>query len=348
MTTGLSPNESPGPLLLWMRQVAFVVVASLVVWLLSDVVLIIFSSILIGIALCGLAKPITSHIGAPHFFAVMIAALVVVAGISLPFSLFGARLLAQYDEIALDIPNAIATIRHAIETHPFGRFVEDIIGGADPSKMAAPLTTHVVSIVAATGKVLSYVIIMLFGGIYLAIDPDRYINGLIHFTPITYKDRVQSFITRSGSTLRWWLSTQLLVVIMNGVFAGLGLWAFGVEAPVALAMLGGALAFVPYVGTIVAMAIGALASFPQGPAFALFALIGFGAASFVEGYLITPYIQSKTLSLPPVILIFSMLAFALLFGTLGVILAAPLTIIIMIALDTIYVPAKAGLKERPP
>jgi predicted PurR-regulated permease PerM len=340
MTTGPSQNEGPGPLLPWLRRVAFVVAAAVIVWLLSDLLLVIFASILIAVALCGIAKPIRTFSRIPHFLAVLIATLVVVVSISLPFSLFGARLLAQYDAIAVDIPSAIIAIRHAIEVHPWGRFIEDIVGGTDFSKMTAPLATHVASLVTSTGKVLSYAIIMLFGGVYLAIDPDRYIKGLIYFTPPNYKDGVQRFITRSGSTLRRWLFTQLLVVVMNGVFAGIGLWAFGVDSPVALAMLGGALAFVPYVGTIVAMGIAALASLPQGPAYALYAVIAFGAASFVEGYLITPYVQSKTLSLPPVILIFSILAFTLLFGALGVILAAPLTIVVMIALDTIYVPAQ--------
>jgi predicted PurR-regulated permease PerM len=344
MTSNLSQNESPDPLLRWMRRVATVVVVAILLWLLSEVVLVIFTSILIAIALCGLANPITKLTRVPHVLAVLIATLIVVVSVSLPISLFGARLLAQYDAIAEDIPQTITTIRQAVEAHPWGRFVEGFIVGDDISKLTAPFTAHVASLVTSTGKVLSYVMIMLFGGIYLAMDPGRYINGLMYFTPANYKDRMQSFIKRSGTTLRRWLFTQLLVVVMNGVFAGVALWAFGVDAPVALAMLGGALAFIPYVGTLVAMAIGALAALPQGPAFALYAVIAFGAASFLEGYLITPYIQAKTLSLPPVIIIFSILGFTLLFGVLGVILAAPLTIVLMIALDTVYVPAQEQLE----
>jgi predicted PurR-regulated permease PerM len=39
-----------------------------------------------------------------------------------------------------------------------------------------------------------------------------------------------------------------------------------------------------------------------------------------------------------VILVFAIFAFALLFGTLGVILAAPLTVVLKVALDTFYRP----------
>ncbi len=60
-----------------------------------------------------------------------------------------------------------------------------------------------------------------------------------------------------------------------------------------------------------------------------------------RGYFITPYIQSKALSLPPVVLIFAIFTFTLLFGTLGIILAAPLTVIAIVALVTFYKPKLA-------
>jgi predicted PurR-regulated permease PerM len=192
-------------------------------------------------------------------------------------------------------------------------------------------------------------VLLLFGGVYLSLSPDFYIKGVIRYTPANYRKDVQHFIERAGSSLRTWLSTQLLVVLMNGLFAGAGLWAFGVEGAAALAMLVGILSFIPYVGTIIAMAIAALAALPQGGAFALYALLVIGVASVIEGYFITPYLQSKTLSLPPVVLIFAIFAFAILFGTLGVILAAPLTVVSKVALDTFYKPdAEDPLEARRP
>jgi predicted PurR-regulated permease PerM len=340
MITSPSQNQSPSPYPSWVAPVALALLATIVLWLLSEALLVIFASIVIAVGLTGLAKPITSFAKIPHVLAVLIATVVVVAVVGWPLSYFGARLWAQFDEIARDIPAAITSIKETLEGHASVRFLEENFEGFDFSKMATPVAAHLTSFVSSVGTVLSYVIILLFGGVYLAMDPDRYVNGAISLTPQKYREIVQHFVARSGTTLRMWLFTQLLVVLMNGAFAGVGLWAFGVDGAAALAMLGGALAFVPYVGTLVAMAIGALAALPQGIEFSVYALIVFGAASFFEGYLVTPYIQSKTLSLPPVILIFSIFAFAILFGMLGVILAAPLTVTSMVALDTFYHPAK--------
>lgn len=328
-----SQSQGFGPFVSRLAIAITALAAVVLLWLLSEAALILFASILVAVALCGLAKLVTRFVGVPYFLSLLIVTFVLFALIALPVSLFGSHLLAQYDAIAVDIPKAVSSIQQSVEAHPWGRFIEGVIAGADFSNAAAPVTMHVASLISSVSKVLTYMILTLFGGLYLAIDPDRYLNGLIYFTPIHYRRQVQRFLDRSGSSLRIWLFTQLLVVIMNGVFAGVGLWALGVDAPLALAMLGGALSFVPYAGTIVAMAIAGLASLPQGAVFALYAVAVFAAASFLEGYLITPYIQSKTLSLPPVVLIFSMLAFTLLFGALGVILAAPLTVVLMVAVE---------------
>ncbi|MCI0600512.1 MAG: AI-2E family transporter [Beijerinckiaceae bacterium] len=334
-------NQAPSPYPLWVTPIVIALLAAILLWLLSEVLLVIFASIVIAVGLTGLAKPLAVYARLPPILALLIATVVVVVVIGWPFSHFGARLWAQFDEIARDIPTAVASIKQTLEAHSSVQFLEDVFGGFDFRKMAAPVAAHLTNVVSSVGTVLSYAIILLFGGLYLAMDPERYIKGAIYLTPPQYRDRVQHFLARSGANLRMWLFTQLLVVLINGVFAGIGLWAFGVHGAAALAMLGGLLSFVPYVGTIVAMVIGSLAALPQGADFAIYALIVFGAASFFEGYLITPYIQSKTLSLPPVILIFAIFAFTILFGMLGVILAAPLTVVSMVALDTFYKPAKA-------
>lgn len=126
---------------------------------------------------------------------------------------------------------------------------------------------------------------------------------------------------------------QLYVVVLNAVIVGLGLWVCDIDAPVALATISNALAFVPYFGSIVAIFIGALAALPQGLSYAFLAGGVIGIASFIEGYLITPYLQSEALVLPPVVLLFFMLAFGTLFGVMGVVLAVPATVVLVSAFE---------------
>jgi predicted PurR-regulated permease PerM len=52
---------------------------------------------------------------------------------------------------------------------------------------------------------------------------------------------------------------------------------------------------------------------------------------------LTPLVQQYAVDLPGVILLFSLLAFGILFGTLGVILAAPLSVVTYVLVKRLYV-----------
>jgi predicted PurR-regulated permease PerM len=322
----------------WRRLAGLGVATAVVVWLMSKLLLVIFASILIAIALCELAKPITKYAKIPHTPAVIISTLFLIAVIGWPFTEFGSRLWAQFDAIAKDLPAVIVSIKQALEEHESIRFIEQTVGEINLSNVAAPVAARLTSVISSIGEVLAYVILLLFGGVYLALNPNLYLRGVMRFIPPDHRGSAQCFIEQSGLLLRTWLTTQLLVVLMNAVAGGFGLWILGVDGAAALAMLGGLLSFIPYIGTIVAMLIGALAALAQGPAFAFYVLVVFGLVSVVEGYFVTPYIQSKTLALPPVVLIFAIFAFGILFGTLGIILAAPLVVVLMVAIDIYYQP----------
>lgn len=214
-----------GPNLPWLAPVVLVAVAALLVWQLTEVALVIFSAILIAVAFCGLAEPISKLLKVPHGASVLIVTLIFVGSIAAPLTIYGKHLWAQFDEIALDIPAALESLKQTIEAHPSGLLLEELVGGADFSKAVAPVAQHLGALAAALGTVTSYGTFMLFGGIYLALDPALYTKGLIHLTPVEQRERVRRFLGRSGTALRTWLSTQLLVVLMNGSFSTLGLWA---------------------------------------------------------------------------------------------------------------------------
>ena len=63
------------------------------------------------------------------------------------------------------------------------------------------------------------------------------------------------------------------------------------------------------------------------PDLALWVLLLYFAVQQFEGYVLTPLVQQYAVDLPGVVLLFSLLASGALFGTLGVILAAPLTVV---------------------
>jgi predicted PurR-regulated permease PerM len=302
-----------------------------VLWRLTDLLPAVFATILIALAWRGAAERVAARLGLSQGLSLVVVALASLVSVVLALMLFGGQLVRQYDEVALDVPAAIALLERIVEEHPWGRFVEKFLVHVDFSKMTTPVAQQFGAILGSVGNGLAYGIFAILGAAYLAADPYRYEAGLLALTPASRRPDMTLFLERSSAALRQWLFIQLYVVAMNAIFAGAALWAFGVPAPLALATISGALAFVPYFGSIIAMIIGVLVALPHGLDTAALAALAIGAASFIEGYLITPYLQSRSLMVPPVVLLFCMLAFGLLFGTMGVVLAVPATVVLSIA-----------------
>lgn len=315
--------------------VLLICVGAVILWRLTEAIMASFASVVIAVAWRGAARPIAERCKISTPLSLLAVAIIVIGGAGLATMLFGSHLLKQYDDLARDIPAAVAVIKEGVEAHPWGRFIEHFVAGVDLSKATAPLAMHIASLIGSLGHVLGYTAFILLGGAYLAVDPDRYVDGVIAIAPENRRNDAARFFERSGAKLRRWLSFQLYVVALNAGMAGAGLWLSGVDAPFALATLSGALAFIPYFGSIVAMFVGALAALPQGLSFAFLAASVIGAASFVEGYLVTPYLQSEALVLPPVTLLFFMLALGTLFGVMGVVLAVPATVVLASAFEVL-------------
>ncbi len=321
------------------RAVVVAVVAAVaatlvaILWQLSDIVPAAFATILLAVGWRGAARSVSARFGLSLGLSLAVVAMGLAALVVLAFTFFGGDLLRQYDEIALDIPAAIEMLEGSVASHPWGQFVEKFIAGVDFTKATGPVALRIAAILHSFGSALAFVIFAIIGAAYLAADPETHVSGVIAFTPPSKRAEVARFLDGSAAALRQWLVIQVYVVVMNAVFAGVALWSFGVPAALALATVSGALAFIPYFGSIVAIVVTALVALPHGLHTAALAALAVGGASFLEGYLITPFLQSRSLSVPPAVLLICMLAFGTLFGSMGVALAVPATVVLAVALD---------------
>lgn len=325
---------------------AAAVAITLLFWRLSELLPLAFATIVLAVGWRAAASAFRARFGVSPGLSMLAVALGIVALIVVMASTFGNQLLSQYDEVALDIPTALALIQRTVEEHPMGRFVEKFVLDIDYSKAAAPVAQHVGSALGSLGNGLALGLFAIIGAAYLAADPKGHVEGVLALTPIQNREKMARFLDRSDESLRQWLVLQLYVVAMNAAFAGLALWVFRVPAPLALATISGALAFIPYFGSMIALVIGALVALPHGLETAGLAALAISGASFIEGYLITPYLQSRSLSVPAVVLLFCMLAFGGLFGALGVVLAVPATVVLSVAYEVFFRTADGSAPSR--
>src|SRR5690606_7611027 len=174
-------------------------------------------------------------------------------------------------------------------------------------------------------------------GIYLAIDPTTYRGGLTLLFPRSWHGAIERALDQTGRGLSLWLQAQLLTMLVVGTLVGLGTWAIGLPSPLALGLIAGLTEFVPIIGPF-AGAIPALlvAIGIDGPTFVWTAIL-YIIVQQVEANLITPLLQRRIVSIPPVVLLFSFVALGVVFGATGILVAAPLTIALYILVREFYV-----------
>ena len=130
---------------------------------------------------------------------------------------------------------------------------------------------------------------------------------------------------------------QLIAMAAVGTLTGVGLWLLGVHSALVLGLIAGLMEFVPYLGPILSAVPGILLALALSPDLAIWVALLYFAVQQFEGYVLTPLVQQYAVDLPGVVLLFSLLAFGTLFGTLGIVLAAPLTVVTYVLVKRLYV-----------
>ncbi len=139
-----------------------------------------------------------------------------------------------------------------------------------------------------------------------------------------------------GETLRRWLVGRAILMVVNGVFTALGLWLLGIPLALTLGTIAGLLNFVPNIGPIIAGVPAVLIAWTLGPVPALYVLLLYIFLQSLDGYVLTPLIQQRTVALAPALTITAQLLFGALAGTMGLLLATPLTAATLVLIRKLY------------
>ena len=298
--------------------------------------LLLFSAILLAAAFSALADGICKLAPIPNQFAVLIAAAVMLGILGAVVALFGWRILAQYEEIVGKVRVSAHALMVFTRGQPWGQVLLERANGTKISDATDTLAPVLGSAVGAMARYLTYGAIVIACAIFLALQPARYRNGALILIPVSHRTEVADFLPRSAQILKRWLVSRLIVMIALGVLVSIGLTILGIPGALVLGLAGGLLTFIPFVGALLAAIPAVLVAFTISPLTAVLTALTFWAAHFIEGTFITPLVQDESVDLPPVLTIFSTLAFTVVFGPSGVLLASPLVLVIITAIQVFY------------
>jgi len=175
---------------------------------------------------------------------------------------------------------------------------------------------------------------------FLLMDWKPFVARALELVPPRARPGVDSFTAEADMVLGQYLRGQLLVMVTMAVYYSTGLALFGLDLALPIGVFTGLAMFVPYVGFGIGLILALLAGllqFASAKALLMVAVV-YGSGQVLEGLFITPRLVGERIGLHPLAVIFALLAFAQLFGFVGVFIALPASAVLLVAIRRV----KAG------
>lgn len=332
-------DEAPQPVfrhsqseIVFVRRVLIfvgIVAFAAALYVLSDILLLIFGSILVAVVLRAIAQPIQKMTKINERLAVLIALIGVIALIGLAGYLFGSRINAQLTTLMESLPAAAEAFSKTVPASSVQEFVK--------GSSIGDLIMNAFSWGTTLFGAIATMVVVIVAGIYVAVDPGVYRRGLVKLFPRPSQEQICATLDDAGEALRQWLGGQLLAMIMIGILIAGGLALVGVPSALALGLIAGLTEFIPIIGPVLGAIPALLLAFTQDWNTVLWTLAVFVVVQQVESNLIMPLVMGKAVAVPPAVGLFAVVAIGVLFGPLGLLLGYPLAIVIDVAVRRLYV-----------
>lgn len=306
---------------------AALLAALTLLWYLRVIVLPIMVGLTIAPALAPLAAKLRGRVGRPAAALSLLAGLAVVAAL---IAIVTTSVIAQYDDLADSVSQAVDDLTDRLEGDPFNLSLERTANFRSTlSESWREASGYAASgVQAGIGLVTGLVLAVAVLYFVLRDGAALWAWILARFSPQT-----RPAIDRAGrsawAVLGGFVRGTALIAAIDATLIGIGLWLLGVPLAFALAVVVFMGAFVPFVGAFVSGLIAVLVAFAdEGWEIGLAALAVVVGVQFLEGNFLQPVIQSRTVDLHPAVILLAVAAGASLFGIPGAYLAVPVTAVV--------------------
>ncbi len=328
----------------WIRTDTILLTAGLLLigYLIGDVILLVFAAVLIAVGLDGLARAIAGRLQVSRGWALVGVSIAIFAFIGVVFAVSAGRLVQQLRDVSAAVVVFVQQTHAWLINLGVMEETDDEDGGL--ASTLRDMTGEVMTWgMTAVGAVTSLVILVVLTG-FISANPALYRGGVVRLVPPAHRAVVEDTLSALAHAIRWWFLGQLVSMALLGVTVGFGLFVLGVDLWLGIAVLTALLTFIPFIGPLIAAVPVVAVGFAAGMQTGLIVLVGYVVIQNIEGSVIGPMIQQKAVNLPPALLIALQVLLSVIFGVVGLILAAPLTIVAMVAVQKLWVEHTLGEK----
>jgi predicted PurR-regulated permease PerM len=315
-----------------------------VVWLGRDLFFIAFLSVLFGRFLNVCARPLRA-LRVPHVLAVPIAFVMWLGLLSGLVALAMPVLRDQVELLRDQLPQAISKLLATLQsmvagvTSELGEPPTDLMSelGSEAGRLTRGLISGALPVLGSVVGALGAVVVIAFGGLYLAIESRLFLTGTLALMPVSVRARVSDALTAAGRNLERWIMGTGLTMVLVGLLTGSGLLLLDIPSAFALAIIAGLFEFVPFAGPILASLPALALSLAISPVKALWVLLLYVVVQQLESNVISPLVMKGVVRLPPALVLLFQLLMTILFGFIGLLVAVPMLAVIIVCVRRLYV-----------
>ena len=323
------------------------IIALIILWQFRHILLLVFTAVVLAIALNGLVKRLVRTFGISRGRAVVITLCLALLIVTVLLFLVVPLVLSQSQQIIQLIPagfdNLSRWVNHLRNNPPpwFPKSALELPNFSDLMQQISSLVSNVFggffNFFSSSLAVLLELLLVIVLTLMLLANPLAYRQLLLRLFPSSYRRRADEIFSKCEVALLQWLGAFLFKSLFVAILSFFGLLLLGVDFAFTHAVVAGLFNFIPNIGpflsTVFPLSVALLDSWSTSIGVIVLYII----IQNLESYWFGPMILQRQVALLPAATLIAQIFFAMFLGPLGLLLAIPLAVIAKIWIEEAWI-----------
>lgn len=302
------------------RTVIFIAIFILALWLIfliRDLLLILFVALILMSALSPMVKFLTKF-KIPKALGIGITYIIIIIVITGLLAIILPPLVEETSKLAITLPPLIDQLLNS--------------AAVDKSVLQSQLSAFSKNIFSITLTIFDNILTIIFLLVmtfYLLLERENLESRLAALF-IGREDRVKKLVIQIEEKLGGWFRGQFFLSLIIGVLSYIGLLILGIPYALPLAVVAGILEVVPVIGPIISAIPAILIALTISPILSLGVTAMYFVIQQLENHLIVPQVMKRAVGLNPLVVILAIAVGSRLLGFGGALLAVPMAVVLQI------------------
>lgn len=297
--------------------IAIFILALWVIYLIKDLLLMLFVSLILMSALTPLVV-FLHKFKVPKALSIGLTYIIIIVAVSLFVTIITKPLIEESNNLITTFPVYANQLFDALNIDK--SVLQSEIGS---------FSKNIFSITLTLFDNLLTIIFLLVVTFYLLLERDDLVKRISALF-LKREEKARKLIVQIEQKLGAWLRGQLLLSVIIGLVSYIGLMILNIPYALPLALLAGIFEIIPVIGPIISAIPAVLIALTVSPILGLIVAGMYFVIQQLENHLIVPQVMRRAVGLNPLVVILAIAIGSRILGFAGALLAVPLAVVIQI------------------